>query len=256
MLKAKSAQESFYGNYLYDKIVPQDHLTRPSYLTTQRLDSTGLYYYNARYYDPQIGRFISPEATVQDLNNPQTQNRDSYSINNPLKYVDPSGNEQVYVTNEGLNDNGVFWYCVYSDKDHNNIISIVTGADDLASRYSDFIIDNDFKSITQQSNTPAQFASFYANSSGSSTKWVFYGGSDFGINLPIISNNNSSKALTWLALGFMFWAEFQEASNDVGGGSVAPPEFGNNDRDALKLLAQEAKGGKPISQSNAETLWQ
>ena len=28
MLKVKSAQESFYGNYLYDKIVPPDHLLR------------------------------------------------------------------------------------------------------------------------------------------------------------------------------------------------------------------------------------
>jgi hypothetical protein len=28
MLKTKSAQESFYGSYLYDKIVPQDHLLR------------------------------------------------------------------------------------------------------------------------------------------------------------------------------------------------------------------------------------
>jgi len=28
----------------------------------QRLDSTDLYYYNGRYYDPLIGRFISPNA--------------------------------------------------------------------------------------------------------------------------------------------------------------------------------------------------
>jgi hypothetical protein len=28
MLKPKPAQESFYGSYLYDKIVPQDHLLR------------------------------------------------------------------------------------------------------------------------------------------------------------------------------------------------------------------------------------
>ncbi|MFC2072927.1 RHS repeat-associated core domain-containing protein [Chloroflexota bacterium] len=27
--------------------------------TGQRLDDTGLYYYNARYYDASIGRFIS-----------------------------------------------------------------------------------------------------------------------------------------------------------------------------------------------------
>ena len=28
MLKPKSPQASFYGSYLYDKIVPQDHLLR------------------------------------------------------------------------------------------------------------------------------------------------------------------------------------------------------------------------------------
>lgn len=60
--------------------------------TGQRLDATGLYYYNARYYDPTIGRFISPDTVVQDLSNPQTLNRYSYCINNPLKYTDPSGN--------------------------------------------------------------------------------------------------------------------------------------------------------------------
>jgi RHS repeat-associated protein len=59
--------------------------------TGQRLDSTGLYYYGARYYDPNIGRFMSPDSIVQSPNNPQTLNRYSYCINNPLKYVDPSG---------------------------------------------------------------------------------------------------------------------------------------------------------------------
>lgn len=28
MLKPRSPQESFFGSYLYDKIVPQDHLLR------------------------------------------------------------------------------------------------------------------------------------------------------------------------------------------------------------------------------------
>jgi RHS repeat-associated protein len=32
--------------------------------TGQRLDDTGLYYYNARYYDPLIGRFISADTEV------------------------------------------------------------------------------------------------------------------------------------------------------------------------------------------------
>jgi len=34
--------------------------------TGQRLDGTGLYFYNARYYDPLTGRFISPDTLVPD----------------------------------------------------------------------------------------------------------------------------------------------------------------------------------------------
>jgi len=59
--------------------------------TGQRLDSTGLYYYNARYYDPAIGRFISADTVIQNLADPQSFNRYSYCTNNPLKYTDPSG---------------------------------------------------------------------------------------------------------------------------------------------------------------------
>jgi len=61
--------------------------------TGQRLDSTGLYYYNARYYDPAIGRFISPDTIVPDPANPQSLNRYAYCLNNPLKFVDPTGHE-------------------------------------------------------------------------------------------------------------------------------------------------------------------
>jgi RHS repeat-associated protein len=52
---------------------------------------TGLYYYGARYYDPVIARFISPDVFVQSPFNPQMLNRYSYTINNPLRYTDPSG---------------------------------------------------------------------------------------------------------------------------------------------------------------------
>ncbi len=60
--------------------------------TDQELDpETGLYNYGARYYDPMIGRFISPDPIVQAPFNPQSLNRYSYCINSPLMYVDPSG---------------------------------------------------------------------------------------------------------------------------------------------------------------------
>ena len=62
------------------------------YYTGKRLDSsTGLYYYGARYYDPELGRFIQPDTIVQAPSDPQTLNRYTYARNNPLIYTDPTG---------------------------------------------------------------------------------------------------------------------------------------------------------------------
>ncbi len=63
----------------------------PQQFTGQRADATGLYYYNARYYDPDLGRFVQPDPIVQATSDPQTLNRYSYVRNNPLRYTDPSG---------------------------------------------------------------------------------------------------------------------------------------------------------------------
>ena len=51
----------------------------------------GLSYYNARWYDPKLGRFLSADTVVPGPNNPQAFNRYSYVLNNPLKYTDPTG---------------------------------------------------------------------------------------------------------------------------------------------------------------------
>jgi RHS repeat-associated protein len=70
--------------------------------TGQRLDdNTGLYYYGARYYDPVIGRFISADTIVPNPANPQTLNRYSYCLNNPLKYIDPSGHHATIINSDG-----------------------------------------------------------------------------------------------------------------------------------------------------------
>jgi RHS repeat-associated protein len=45
----------------------------------------------ARWYDPYLNRFVSPDSIVPNPANPQSYNRYSYVYNNPLVYVDPSG---------------------------------------------------------------------------------------------------------------------------------------------------------------------
>lgn len=55
-------------------------------------NETGLYYLRARYYDPQTGRFISYDNEEGSISNFLDMNRYVYCRNNPVKYVDPSGN--------------------------------------------------------------------------------------------------------------------------------------------------------------------
>jgi RHS repeat-associated core domain len=78
-----------YGAVRYSSgTMPTDH----NY-TGQKLDSaSGLLYYNARYYDPVSGRFISAD-TVE--NNGQGNDPYAYVKGNPETATDPSGHRMV-----------------------------------------------------------------------------------------------------------------------------------------------------------------
>jgi RHS repeat-associated protein len=51
----------------------------------------GIYDYGARFYDPALGRFLQPDASVPDPLSPQSLDRYSYVRNNPLGRIDPTG---------------------------------------------------------------------------------------------------------------------------------------------------------------------
>ena len=55
--------------------------------------SPGLYYIGARWMDPELGRFISLDPQLGSLSSPQTLNRYVYCVNNPLRFVDPTGQD-------------------------------------------------------------------------------------------------------------------------------------------------------------------
>ena len=54
-------------------------------------ESTGLYYLNARYYDPENGRFLTEDTYRGEVKKPDTLHLYVYCKNNPINYVDPSG---------------------------------------------------------------------------------------------------------------------------------------------------------------------
>ena len=65
-----------YANYLYD-------------------DESGLYYLNARYYDPKIARFITEDTYRGEANDPLSLNLYAYCDNNPIIYDDPTGHSKA-----------------------------------------------------------------------------------------------------------------------------------------------------------------
>ncbi|NTX11735.1 hypothetical protein HUA76_13120 [Myxococcus sp. CA056] len=54
-------------------------------------DEAGLVNMKGRLYDPRVGRFLTPDPVVQAPFSSQALNRYSYVLNNPLRYVDPTG---------------------------------------------------------------------------------------------------------------------------------------------------------------------
>ncbi|WP_139490061.1 RHS repeat domain-containing protein [Brevibacillus dissolubilis] len=58
---------------------------------------TKLYYLKARYYDPNVGRFITEDTYKGQVSNPHSLNLYTYGWNNPLKYNDPDGHNPALI---------------------------------------------------------------------------------------------------------------------------------------------------------------
>lgn len=76
---------------------------RYKYTGQEEDKETGLYYYKARYYDPEIGRFLQADSII-DGNRPMGTDQYMYTEGNPVRYVDPSGHS---VFSNWLSSNGL-----------------------------------------------------------------------------------------------------------------------------------------------------
>ena len=59
---------------------------------------TGIQYFGARWYEPELGRFLSVDPVQFRDENPFSFNRYAYANGNPYKYVDPDGRDSITVT--------------------------------------------------------------------------------------------------------------------------------------------------------------
>jgi RHS repeat-associated protein len=72
---------------------------------TQQDAASGLVYLRARYYDPRTGRFLTKDPVRGSAARPATQHAYTYALNNPTRFIDPSGKRCVAVSYGGIFDN-------------------------------------------------------------------------------------------------------------------------------------------------------
>ena len=84
-----TAQQRYtpFGEVRIDGNLSTDH----TYTGQVNDETTGLAFYNARYYDPATARFITPDSIVPNPNDGQDYNRYTYVRNNPVRFQDPTG---------------------------------------------------------------------------------------------------------------------------------------------------------------------
>ena len=85
-----------YAPPTYPSVVPD--AVGQKFTGKQRDAESGLDYFGARYFSGAQGRFTSPDPLLSSAHilSPQSWNRYSYALNNPLRFTDPLG---LYVCN-------------------------------------------------------------------------------------------------------------------------------------------------------------
>jgi RHS repeat-associated protein len=86
-------QQSDYFPYGGEIVINAGDPNHYKFTGKERDAESGLDNFGARYFGSSLGRFMSPDPLLNSGHpgNPQTWNRYSYALNNPLKIKDPTG---------------------------------------------------------------------------------------------------------------------------------------------------------------------
>jgi RHS repeat-associated protein len=87
VIESQRAYKPFGDDLLMRGTTP----TTLGYTGQRQEPELGLYYYNARWYDPYLARFTQPDTIVPNPTDAKAFDRYAYVYNNPVRYNDPSG---------------------------------------------------------------------------------------------------------------------------------------------------------------------
>ncbi|MFZ5352577.1 MAG: RHS repeat-associated core domain-containing protein [Bacillota bacterium] len=99
------ADGTILASYYYDAFgnitESTESISNPyKYAGYQHDPETGLYYLNARMYDPMIARFLQEDTYRGSINDPLSLNLYTYCSNEPIMYVDPSGHRAIDINED------------------------------------------------------------------------------------------------------------------------------------------------------------
>jgi len=103
------AVQTTYSYEAFGKTTVTGSSSNPFQYTGRENDGTGLYYYRARYYAPQLQRFLSEDPIRMEE---EDGNLYQYVRNQPLIFIDPTGNvgkpQQLDSQHTVRIDNGIY----------------------------------------------------------------------------------------------------------------------------------------------------
>ncbi len=119
MTDSTGAVVNKYAYGIFGQIIAQDEQVENPFKYVGAFGVTdegnGLYYMQARYYDPEVGRFISkdPIGLAGVGKSPLETDLYTYALNNPLNYIDPEGEHPVWIV---ITAGGVLVVYIFMDQ--------------------------------------------------------------------------------------------------------------------------------------------
>lgn len=95
------AQSYQYGTFGETEVYGSEIFTDFCYTGGIYDSATGLYYLNARYYDPEDGRFITRDTYRGEKKEPSSLHLYSYCANDPVNFLDLSGHNKKFIKDQG-----------------------------------------------------------------------------------------------------------------------------------------------------------